>query len=162
MKFKVVDGHEKRRLKNTGWWNVYELPLIDNSAMIPLYTALAGTNIMRYGRSGVYRRSGIVVHDKSIIKPYTYMCTDVTITMLYIDKVEYYKQIHNEAASHWQNEIYINTKDTEKIRYKLKLPTLGFQEQVYLQKTMPTFLPDMIESQLEYQKQLKMLNLKLV
>lgn len=162
MKFKVVDRGEKRNLKHTGWWNVYELPLIDNSAMIPLYTALAGTNIMRFGRNGVYRRSGIIVHSKSQIKPYTYICTDVTITMLYIDKVEYYKQIHDEAVSNWQKEIYINAKDTEKIRYRLKLPKLGFQEQVYLQKTMPTFLPDMIESQLEYQKQLKMLNLELV
>lgn len=162
MKFRVVNNSEKRQLKNRGWFNIYELPLIDNSAMIPLYTALSGTNIMQFQRSGAYRKSGVIVHGKHKIKDYTYICTDITITMLYIDKVEYYQQKHKEAVDTWQKEIYINAKDTEKIRYRLKLPKLGFQEQVYLQKTMPSLLPDMIQNQIEYQKQLKMLNLELI
>jgi len=159
MRFKVVSNSEKEYLKEHDCF--IKLPIIEHQTMVPLYMALSGTNIMKNYRNGVRAQSGVICKKIRYLKG-TYISPLVTYTMIYIDVVEHYKKLHDEAVINGDYTIDIKTKDTKKITYQLKNVSLGFQEQNYLQNIMPTVIGDMIEEQLYVKKQLEINNLKLV
>ena len=155
MKFKVVENWEKTSLKGNNF--KYTLPLIEHSTMIPLYIGLAGTNKIFSNRDGRYAKSGVVIYDS-----YNYIIKDIMFTMLYIDKLDYYKEMQKEAIQNGYQTIDIKHTDTEKIRYKLKDISMNYPEQVYLKNVLPVMIGDMLEEQLEVEELLKINNLILV
>jgi len=160
MKFKVFYPDELSKVTKYTY-GYYNLPLIEHPTMVPLYIALSGTNILGTSRNGRYAKSGIDIY-KYIYVNNEYEVTDIMFTMLYIDKIDHYRQLHKEAIERGDKTIDIYFKDTEKIRYRLKKVSLGFEEQKYLQNVLPSMVGDMISNQMEINKQLNLMNIKIV
>ena len=163
MKFKLIGEGEISRIHDRQSY-YYRLPNIDSSSMVPLYTAITGSNKLECSRSSSRGGYGVQVHSHDDANYSSiYEVTEVTFVMVFIDKLDYYKELHAELVETRRDyQMEVDRKDIRRIRYKLKQPKLGFPEQKYLQSVMPTIAGDLITLQLESETQLKMANLILV
>lgn len=160
MKFRVLSIYDKAYITTNR--NMYKLPIVKFDSMVPLYITLAGSNKMQYFRSGSYNQSGVVckhtIHQGNYTVPRI-----VTYHMIYIDVVEHYKKLHDEASARGYYYIDVKAKDFQKISFQMKPSVaMNFPEQKYLQDTLPLMISDMIEEQMFVEKELANNNLELV
>ncbi len=161
MKFSVISDREKDALERMNQ-DYYCLPMVEHSTMVPLYTTLSGTSKLRYYRNGNRNGAGVNAFNYNYLGSGIYVATSITYKMIYIDVVEHYKELHEQAASEYNSFIDIKAKDSKNITYTIKSVSLGFPEQKYIQDTLPTMLGDMIDYQLKVDKELEKNNLILL
>jgi hypothetical protein len=162
MKFHILTERDLCYINSRYPWDHSYLPDIQHEIAVPLYTALTGYNKIPHTRYYARNWNGFKIKDivGSVNDIRTITC--LTLPMLYCDKIEYYKNMYQEAEVN--NIPYIDVKHTDiiKLSYRVESYQMNFIEQQYIIKTMPDMISNMLTYQNELDRSLADLQIKLI